>query len=43
MIEENIKNQKDEIIDIESSYFKFNSLFLLLEKIRNNMSIQKRF
>ena len=38
MIEENIKyNKKDEIFDVHSDHVRFNSLFLLIEKIRNSL------
>ena len=38
MIEENIKNnKKDEIFDVHSDHFRFNSLFTLIEKIRNSL------
>ena len=38
MIEENmINNKKDEIFDVHSDHFQFNSLFILLKKIRNNL------
>jgi hypothetical protein len=36
MIEENIRNnKKDQIFDINSDLFRFNSLFILLKKIRD--------
>jgi hypothetical protein len=38
MIEENIKNNKKyEIFDINSYHFRFNSLIILLKKIRDTL------
>jgi hypothetical protein len=38
MIEENIKNnKKDEIFDVHSDHYQFNSLFILLKKIRDTL------
>ena len=38
MIEENIRNnRKDQLFDINSYHFRFNSLFILLKKIRDTL------
>jgi len=43
-VEFNIKNnRKEDAIDIQSSAFRFNSVFLLLKKIKSTIGIVNRF